>query len=147
MQNPQRVRNRSQFLYPWIVFSCNGSVTKWIFGADNNGNLNQPELQIWRKLGPNNYNKTGSSSVNASTMIGTNLYEFIPQTPLQFQEGDIFGVYSYYGSLSNSLVLYEQKWNGPINLRISSNSPPSTISQMPTTVANDFPLVTVQISK
>uniref|UniRef100_A0A1X7T541 Uncharacterized protein n=1 Tax=Amphimedon queenslandica TaxID=400682 RepID=A0A1X7T541_AMPQE len=59
-----------QFIYPEIVFSCNGSVTKWIFGADNNGNTAiQSELQIWHQLGPNNYNKIGSSLVNANTMI------------------------------------------------------------------------------
>ena len=79
-------------------------------------------------------------------MIGTNLYEFIPQTPLQFQEGDIFGVYS---DLTNGtrLVLYEQRESGPTNLRISNSldSPPSTISSL-ITVNNDFPLVTVEIS-
>ena len=131
-----------------MVFSCNGSVTKWIFGAVNNGNHNQPELQIWRQLGSNNYIKIGSSSVNASTMIGASLYEFIPHTPLQFQEGDIFGVYSDRTD-GNRLVLYEQRETGPINLRISPNltSPPSTITQTLITVNNDFPLVTLEISK
>ena len=97
-------------------------------------------------MGPNNYNKTGSSLVNANTMIGTNLYEFIPQTPLQFQEGDIFGVYSDRTD-GERLVLYERRWNGPTNLRIDNilNSPPSTISEILSTVYNDFPLVTVEI--
>ena len=133
-----------------MVFSCNGSVTKWIFGAVDNGNLNQPELQIWRQLGPNNYNKIGFSSVNAGTMNGTNLYEFTPQIPLEFQEGDIFGVYAGHPDGNNvGLVLFEQKESGPINLRIRSslNSPPSTITQMLITVNNDFPLVTLEISK
>ena len=80
-------------------------------------------------------------------MIGTNLYELIPQTPLQFQEGDIFGVYS---DLTNDtrLVLYEQRFNGPTNLRIedSLDSPPSTISEMFTIALNDYPLVTPEIS-
>ena len=132
-----------------MVFSCNGSVTKWIFGAVNYEIPNESQLQIWRQLGPNNYTKIGSSSVNASTMIGTNLYEFIPETPLEFQEGDIFGVYAGhpYGN-AVGLVLYEQRETGPINLRISStlNSPPSTITQTLITVNNDFPLVTVEIS-
>ena len=82
-------------------------------------------------------------------MIGTNLYEFIPQTPLQFQEGDIFGVYSDRTD-GERLVLYEQRESGPTNLRISSrlDSPPSTIdlSHSLRTVNNDFPLVTVEIS-
>ena len=81
-------------------------------------------------------------------MNGTNLYEFIPQTPLQFQEGDIFGVYSDRTD-GERLVLNEQRESGPTNLRIrdSLNSPPSTISQSLSTVNNDFPLVTVEISK
>ena len=131
-----------------MVFSCNGSVTKWIFGAMDHGTPNQPVLQIWRQLGPSDYTKIGSSLVNNDTMIGTNLYEFIPQTPLQFQEGDIFGVYA--GHFNNDgLVLYEQRESGPINLRISTSvaSPPSTITQTLRTVNNDFPLVTLEISK
>ena len=131
-----------------MVFSCNGSVTKWIFGAMDHGTPNQPVLQIWRQLGPSDYTKIGSSSVNAGTMIDTNLYEFVPQTPLQFQEGDIFGVYA--GHFNNDgLVLYEQRESGPINLRISTSvaSPPSTITQTLRTVNNDFPLVTLEISK
>uniref|UniRef100_A0A1X7U839 Uncharacterized protein n=1 Tax=Amphimedon queenslandica TaxID=400682 RepID=A0A1X7U839_AMPQE len=147
VQRSLPLHRRSQFIYPWIVFSCNGSVTKWIFGANNNGNLSQPELQIWRQLGPNNYNKTGSSLINADTMIGTNLYEFIPQTPLQFQEGDIFGVYSYKID-GERLVLYEQRESGPTNLRINSNlnSPPLKITEVLATTNNDFPLITVEIS-
>ena len=104
-----------------------------------------PELQIWRQLGPNNYNKTGSSSVNASTMIGTNLYEFIPQTPLQFQEGDIFGAY-YPNERESPINLYEQERSGPINLRTGSQNPLSTISQSLMEEMNHFPLVTVNIS-
>ena len=80
-------------------------------------------------------------------MIGTNLYEFIPQTPLQFQEGDIFGVYADVNN-GSGLTLYEQRESGPTNLRISDslNSPPSTISEILITVGNDFPMVTVEIS-
>uniref|UniRef100_A0A1X7SXS7 Uncharacterized protein n=1 Tax=Amphimedon queenslandica TaxID=400682 RepID=A0A1X7SXS7_AMPQE len=80
-------------------------------------------------------------------MIGTNLYEFIPQTLLQFQEGDIFGVYSDRTD-GERLVLYEQRFNGPTNLRISDSldSPPSTISETLITINNDFPLVTVEIN-
>ena len=81
-------------------------------------------------------------------MIGVSLYEFIPHTPLQFQKGDIFGVYSDRTD-GNRLVLFEQKENGPINLRIGPtlNSPPSTITETLNTVTNDFPLVTVEIGQ
>uniref|UniRef100_A0A1X7VTG9 IgGFc-binding protein N-terminal domain-containing protein n=1 Tax=Amphimedon queenslandica TaxID=400682 RepID=A0A1X7VTG9_AMPQE len=134
-----------QFLYPEIVLSCNGTITKWIFGGIGNGNQAEPELQIWRQQGTNNYNKIGSSLVNANTMIGTNLYQFVPQTPLQFVEGDIFGVHIP----RDQVYLYEQKESGPINLRVdgSAANPLSTITDaLHTEGANDFPLVTVEIS-
>ena len=132
------------------MFSCNGSLTKWIYGgvdlSESSGRTRLPELQIWRQLGPNSYNKTGSSLVYAGTMIGTNLYEFIPHTPLQFQEGDILGAY-YPHRDSSPINLYEQKRSGPMNLRTGSNDPLSTISQSLTRDNNnDFPLVTVNIS-
>ena len=76
-------------------------------------------------------------------MIGTNLFEFIPQTPLQFQEGDIFGIYQV------DRFLYDQKHNGPRNLRSRGilNSSPQTISITELeNDGNDFPLVTVEIS-
>ena len=134
------------------MFSCNGSLTKWIYGGEpvsGNNRNDLPELQIWRQLGPNNYNKIGSSLVNANTMNGTNLYEFIPQTPLQFQEGDIFGVHIPH-STQSLFHLYEQVRNGPLNERVNVNNvdnPLSTITQaLATDTNNDFPLVTVEVS-
>ena len=144
----QRVRPGSQLLYPEMIFSCNGSVTKWIFGAVDRGDQYHPELQIWRHLSRNSYTKIGSSSVNAGTMIGTNLYEFIPQTPLEFKEGDIFGVFIPLGVNNRGLVLNEQIGSGPINIQIKDlTSPPSTLHSIsPSYANNDFPLVTVEIS-
>ena len=144
----QWVRPGSQFLYPEMLFSCNGFVTKWIFGAENRGDQYHPELQIWRQLSPNSYTKIGSSSVNAGTMIGTNLYEFIPQTPLEFKEGDIFGAFIPLGVTSRGLVLSEQKGSGPINIHIGwFTSPPSKLHSSNFSFANnDFPLVTVELS-
>ena len=129
------------------MFSCNGSLTKWIYGGINEGKNRLPELQIWRQLGPNNYTKIGSSLVNASTMIGTNLYEFIPQTPLQFQEGDIFGAH-YPRRSQSQVVIYVQDGNGPINYRTGTvDNPLSALTQNDISInGNDFLLVTVEIS-
>uniref|UniRef100_A0A1X7T211 Uncharacterized protein n=1 Tax=Amphimedon queenslandica TaxID=400682 RepID=A0A1X7T211_AMPQE len=139
-----------QYLYPDIVFSCNGSLTKWIYGGIYNGNNPSntlPELQIWRQLGSNGFNKIGSSLVNANTMIGTNLYEFIPQTPLQFQEGDIFGFY-FPNTADIQTVIYEQDGSGPINYRSGLvHNPPSALTQNDILGdRNNFLLVTVEIS-
>ena len=140
-----------QYLYPDMVFSCNGSVTKWIYGGIDHGPNppdRLPELQIWRQA-TNGYTKIESSLVNAGTMIGTNLYEFIPQTPLQFQKGDIFGVHIPRTSQS-TFSLYEQQESGPLNRYIRSvNSDLLTITEstLSSDPNNDFPLVAVEISK
>ena len=134
-----------------MKFSCNGSVIKWIYGAvDQNrvtGDL--PELQIWRQTGPDSYNKQGSSLATVNSTDNSNVHVFYPVAPLEFQEGDIFGVHIPQDE-DNKLLLYEQRESGPLNLRINSNvdSPaPSTInSALRTEGANDFPLVTIIIS-
>ena len=149
IQKSQPFHYLSQFIYPQIIFSCNGSVTKWIFGAYSMGSLNQPELQIWRQTSPNNYRKVAFSLVDTSILVGPNLFEFIPQTQLQFQEGDMLGVYSNMTN-EDSLVLYEQRGSGPMNLEIGpvlDSLLPTTVSQQLNAVSyNDFPLVTVEIS-
>ena len=152
IQTSQEIQERSQYIYPEMRFTCNGTITKWIYGGvQQPSGTRLPELQIWRQLGTDNYNKIGSSLVTADTSIGTNLYEFIPQTPLEFQEGDIFGTHIPRKVQGNnnlhSLSLYEQKESGPLNLRDSDDSPLSTITGGLTTDGNDFPLVTVETSK
>ena len=145
-----RTRNERQYIYPEMRFTCNGTITKWIYGGEQQSSGTMlPELQIWRQLDLDNYNKTGSSLVTANTSIGTNLYEFIPQTPLEFQENDIFGVYIPDRSESQ-LNLYQQRESGPLNLREHGikNFPSSTITtELLREDGNDFPLVTVEISK
>ena len=155
IQTSQEIQDRSQYIYPEMRFTCNGTITKWIYGGvqQPSGTM-LPELQIWRQLDTDNYNKIGSSLVTADTSIGTNLYEFIPQTTLEFQEGDIFGVYiprKVGNNNLHSLSLNEQKESGPLNLRVSTSgkndSPLSTITGRLTTDENDFPLVTVELCK
>ena len=134
-----------------MKFSCNGSVTKWIYGAvdQNRSTGDLPELQIWRQTGPTSYNKQGSSLVTANISIAPNVYEYYPVTPLEFQEGDIFGVHIPDNN-NSQLYLYEQRESGPLNVYINNevNSPaPSTINEiLITDEANNFPLVTVIIS-
>ena len=108
-----------------------------------------PELQIWRQTGPTSYNKQGSSLVTANISIAPNVYKYYSVTPLEFQEGDIFGVHIPDDN-NSQLSLYEQRESGPLNLYINNevNSPaPLTINEILTTdEANNFPLVTVIIS-
>ena len=134
--------DRSQYLYPEMTFSCNGSVTKWIYVASYDRNSNRikndlPELQIWRQQSPHNYTKIKSSLVDGSTMIDANLFEFIPRPPLQFQKDDIFGIY-VPNQNKTALLLYMQILSGPKNVIATSNE---------TSVRVDFPLITAVLSE
>ena len=144
---------RRQYLYPTIKFSCNGTVTRWIYTAKVVSSLNTvpAELQIWRQLGPDHYIKVGTSLVDfTSTSVGSNIFALVPSSPIVFQEGDIFGMY-IPSQANNKIYFYEQKGNGPVNLRVNEfvNSSLSTIAtgQLVPRSRNDYPLVTAEISK
>ena len=146
------LKDERQYLYPEMVFYCHGKVTKWIYGGTFNYSQHKtklPELQIWRQTSIHNYMKIASCILNGSTIISTNLYQFIPQPPLQFQEGDIFGIY-VPSKDENPLTLYTQYRNGPKNLPFHSNHSWPEINEMHNVLSSDevdFPLVTAEISK
>ena len=141
------VRDQQQRVFPDITFTCNGSITKWIVGAGTGGGFSPPsELQIWRRSGQD-YTKVGSTQLTAqSPTSDPNVYEYIPPSPLGFQEGDILGVYQRDGS---SIVPYYQESTGPENFRQSSlaNSAPNSLTAPLLAAEYDYPLVTVEIGK
>ena len=138
-------KREQQCLFPDITFTCNGFITKWIVGGttDNTKSL-EPELQIWRNTEGTSYTKAGFSLLPSNAkVIGNNVVEYIPNPPLEFQEGDILGVYQPDDGESE-LVIYYQQRDGPVNYQLGSSSL-STV-----TLGNhfkyDYPLVTVEIS-
>ena len=141
-----------QYLYPEIEFSCNGTVTKWIYGIKTLSRINdlrRPELQIWRQHHSNHYVKVGSSLINTSNITRySNVYEFTPETTLQFQKGDVFGLHIPFYNQTH-FRLYEQLQSGPKNVYIMASDPLSEINLIfqlrPDT--NNFPLVAAEISK
>ena len=87
-------RLREQRIFPDINFTCSGNLIKWIVGGEIASYVGA-ELQIWRRIdvGENSYTKVGSSVLQATDSVNENVYEYTPNTPLEFQEGDILGVY------------------------------------------------------
>ena len=112
--------SKKQYLFPGITFTCNGFITKWIVGGttDNAESL-QPELQIWRNSGGTSYTKTNFSVIPFSTST-VNIVEYTPDHPLEFQEGDILGVYQPQHS-DSALVVYSQDRDGPANYANGKN--------------------------
>ena len=135
--------SEKQYLFPDITFTCNGFITKWIVGGttDNSESI-QPELQIWRNTGGTSYTKTNFSLLPFSALVN-NVAEYTLTTPLEFQEGDILGLYQPRRQ-NSTLVVYFQEHNGPAGYEEGSSSL-STV-----TLGNvddyDYPLVTVEIS-
>ena len=83
-----------QVLVPDINFTCNGSITRWIFGARWQGDDDAyTELQIWRKISDNQYMKVNGTSLIVDAEIESGVYEYELETPLAFQEGDILGYF------------------------------------------------------
>ena len=140
------IRDRQQRVFPDISFTCNGSITKWIVGAGTgNGSSPPSELQIWRKSGANSYTKVASTQLTAQPPINnSNVYEYVPSSPLGFQKGNILGVYQRENS---SVVPYYQLSTGPVNLRQPGrvNSAANNLTAPSQTNNDDYPLVTVEI--
>ena len=80
-----------------LVFTCNGYVTKWTVGAENIGGPVPAQLQVWRKLNgtQDTYNKVQVFDLNnPSAIVGDNLYEFLPPSPVPVKEGDFLGLFN-----------------------------------------------------
>ena len=141
--NEVRRRDRQQRLFPDITFTCNGSITKWIVGAEAENDNDLPELQIWRNTGGTRYTRAGFSLLPSNTLSG-NVAEYTLSTPLEFQERDILGVYQPPRG-DSALVVYYQRLDGPVNYE-EGNSALSTVTLGSPRNEYDYPLVTVDIS-
>ena len=145
-----RRRLQQQRVFPDINFTCNGSLTKWIV-VGTIGDMVGGEVQIWRRNAgsENNYTKVGFSVLLATDPENDNVFEHIPNSPLNFQEGDILGVYQRGGP--NRTAIYYHTTTGPANYRnpLFFNTVPPAPATLngATLVASqyDYPLVTVEI--
>ena len=149
--NTNRVRRhlRQQRIIPGIKFTCTGTLTKWIIGAQRR--LTQAtshlQLQIWRQRqgSPNTYDRSNFSDITALKTTGyLNVYEYIPNPPLEFQANDILGLYQPR-IRDTQVVVYYQSEGGPLNYRSTQNSP-LTSTQASGGNDNDLPLVAVEVN-
>ena len=145
-------RPKQQRLFPDIQFTCNGSITKWIVGAQTRSvgiTDKLPSLQIWRRTrGTNFYSQVGSSHLHTSTSNFSGIVEYMPNPPLEFQEGDVLGVYQPEADQSKS-VLYYQRSTGPSSYGYIGDVPYNSISLNDDYkfTKYDYPLVNVEVTK
>ena len=147
-----KVRERQQRIIPMINFTCNGSINKWIVAArwDNRDDRRFfPQLQIWRRSQDTNnmYTLVDSTPTMGATENTSEIYEFVPSSRLQFQQGDILGVFNLD---KPRLGIYYVDRIGPANYYIGAGSSPSnspfTINSN-TMFQSDLPLIAVETSE
>ena len=140
-------RGEKQRLFPNITFTCIGSITKWIVGVKiKNAGDSLPELQIWRNTGEISYTKANFSLLPSTSTNSNNVAEYTPNPPLEFQEGDILGVYQPKEGES-AVVVYYQERDGPVNYQGSGKVALSSMSLDSPHNQYDYPLVAVEFSK
>ena len=97
-----------QFIFPEIRFRCNGTVTKWIIGAQFDGADSQyPVMGAYRDMGIANQ----STRISRRDFIhpeesSLRLYEYVPPTPQPFQSGDILGLFQPHEDNSRLQLLF-----------------------------------------
>ena len=143
-----RTHERQQRIIPGIKFTCTGTLTKWIIGAQQTLTqaINYPQLQIWRRRqgSSNTYDRTTFSDITAlNTTDDLNVYEYIPNSPLEFQTNDFLGLYQPRFS-DTKVVVYYQSGGGPRNFRSNQDSPLTNMSASGGG-GNDLPLVAVEV--
>ena len=80
-----------------MVFNCTGTISRWIFRAEETGNNNDivPRISTWRELSFTQSTTDFvriSRSGSAEELTGNGpVYEYILQEPVEVQEGDILG--------------------------------------------------------
>ena len=145
-----RTHERQQRIIPGIKFTCTGTLTKWIIGAQ----ITQPQatnhlqLQIWgrRRGSSNRYDRTIFSDITALNVTDDlNVYEYIPNPPLQFQANDILGLYQPHRN-NTQVVVHYQSGGGPRNYRRSNQNSPSSSTQASGGGDNDLPLVAIEVN-
>ena len=150
-----RTRDRQQRIIPMINFTCSGSINKWTVAAEwdgRNDRINFPQLEIWRiqSAGSNVYNRVRFTLAEETTPNESKIYEFVPSPPLQFQRGDILGIFN---PRRPRLGIYYVESIGPPNYHTrptgdgTSPSSDSFTIRRNTDSENDLPLITVDTSE
>ena len=144
-----RRHERQQRIIPGIKFTCTGTLTKWIIGAQITLTqaTNHLQLQIWRRRGSSNrYDRTTFSDITAvNATDDLNVYEYIPNPPLDFQANDILGLFQSR-IRDTQVALYYQIGGGPQTFRIASRDSPLVNINAPSPSYANLPLVAVEVN-
>jgi len=144
-----RTHERQQRIIPGIRFTCTGMLTKWIIGAQRTltQTTSHLQLQIWRRrpFTINQFDRTNyfSDLTDLNATDDLNVYEYVPNSPLQFQANDLLGLFQPH---STDTQVYYQVGGGPRNYASNEDSPLFSFTRSGWGVDRDVPLVAVEVS-
>ncbi len=155
--SPGVVEEPQQRIIPALSFTCNGSVSKWIFAgktiSNRNGSL---QLQIWRKQSTGNgdptaapssgvYERINSVDVNITTEGDSGVYSVVTGSS-NFSIGDVLGIFEPDNS-QTELYYISGDTHGPINYVVNTHTSPTVFSTSGqfTYQQNTVPLITAEI--
>ncbi len=146
-------RGTQQRLFPGITFTCHGFITKWILAAEWRDEVNYPELQTWNSTNDITYTKQGATTFSldgGSTEM--TFYEYTPDSPHEFYDGDILGIFLPVFSSGRYRVFFEDDGTAPLNyyrLYFTSSPPAGDFSTTGDNVVavNEAPLIAVEVCK
>ena len=144
-------------MIPGINFTCDGSITGWTIGARwrTDGNRDFfPYLLIWRSAGGDNYTLEGSTQLfvpnNGRANDEDYFFNGFPDPPLEFQAGDVLGVFQPTAGRSRVRLNYEPN-TGPTSFFVETlDISPPLLDSLTITDSNvlndtDFPAIILQI--
>ena len=145
-------RFQQQRIFPSMNFSCNGNISKWtLVGRSRTGEDRKqyPLLQLWRPRGT--YTRVYESNIT-STMSDQSQFtveEYIPDSPVPFEAGYIFGVYQPRRRDSRLSVRYADVPDGygHLNYRRGSGISLDEFDTDGSSTEYDYPLVAVNTSE
>ena len=134
-------------LIPDWNFTCNGRINSVLLGVDLQNRQEHPQVQIWRRVSPvsSQFNKVGSRQiiVNVGSFTPSGLFQYRLTPPMQFQSGDVLGVFQ--PSKGGSLVRLYYNSNddsAPVAYRLGYN--PQTVNTATTTIrSGEYVLLTL----
>ena len=138
-----------QSVYPAINFTCDGSITSWTVLArrfTGNDDTMYSDLQVWRGEGGGAYTSVGNTTLSGGSDNRDDIYEYMLDSPLRFQAGDVFGMFQPQGSVSR-LRIHSQRDGGPPSYYVETRSATNTLNETTATVFDDYPIVTVTTGK
>ena len=123
----RRLIGGRQQITPDLRFTCDGLITSWIIGGDWNGNNTPfPELQVWRNIGNDTYQKIHGTIAEFPTMRISYVYVYSDFQPIPVLAGDILGMF-----IPNNLRLtpFSEAARSPTNYYLpSGDSEESTVA-------------------